>query len=203
MENNSIYSISPIDGRYHQYTTILKKYFSEFALFKYRLMIEVEYLIYLKKIGLPEFKNFPDNNIFIRNIYKNFSHSDCIQIKKIESTINHDVKAVEYFLSEKLQKNYLSDYKSFIHFGLTSQDINNNSITLSIKNCIEDVFIPTVELILDSLLKKSSDWVHYKMLSHTTDNLQFQPLWVKKLWFFIIEFQNNYNNLKILIIMVN
>ena len=167
MEDNSIYSISPIDGRYHKYTKLLKNYFSEFALFKYRLMIEIEYLIYLKKIGLPEFKNFPPNKTFLRNIYKNFSNSDCIEIKNIESTINHDVKAVEYFLSEKLQKIYLSDYKSFIHFGLTSQDINNNSITLSIKNCIEDVFIPMIELILDDLLEKSSDWVYYKMLSHT------------------------------------
>ena len=167
MDNNFIYSISPIDGRYHTNTQSLKKYFSEFALFKYRLMIEVEYLIYLKKIGLPEFENFPPNKIFLRNIYKNFSHSDCIEIKKIESSINHDVKAVEYFLSEKLQKIYLSDYKSFIHFGLTSQDINNNSITLSIKNCIEDVIIPLLENILSDLLEKSSDWIHYKMLSHT------------------------------------
>ena len=167
MENNSIYSISPIDGRYHNYTKSLKNYFSEFALFKYRLMIEVEYLIYLKKIQLPEFKLFPSNTFLLRNIYKKFSCSDCIQIKNIESTINHDVKAVEYFFSEQLNKINLSDYKSFIHFGLTSQDINNNSITLSIKNCIEDVIIPLLENILSDLLEKSSDWIHYKMLSHT------------------------------------
>jgi len=167
MENNSIYSISPIDGRYHNYTQPLINYFSEFALFKYRLMIEVEYFIYLKKIGLPEFKLFPSNTFLLRNIYKKFSCSDCIQIKNIESTINHDVKAVEYFFSQQLQKNNLSNYKSFIHFGLTSQDINNNSITLSIKNCIEDVIIPLLENILSDLLEKSSTWIHYKMLSHT------------------------------------
>jgi len=167
MENHSIYSISPIDGRYHTYTQSLKNYFSEFALFKYRLMIEVEYLIYLKKIGLPELQNFPSDTSFLKNIYNSFSFSDCIQIKNIESTINHDVKAVEYFFSQQLQKNNLSNYKSFIHFGLTSQDINNNSITLSIKNCIEDVIIPLLQNILSDLLEKSSDWIHYKMLSHT------------------------------------
>ena len=167
MENNSIYSISPIDGRYHNYTKSLKNYFSEFALFKYRLMIEVEYLIYLKKIQLPEFKLFPSNTFLLRNIYKKFSYSDCIHIKNIESTINHDVKAVEYFFSEQLNKINLSDYKSFIHFGLTSQDINNNSITLSIKNSIEDLIIPLLENILSDLLEKSSTWIHYKMLSHT------------------------------------
>lgn len=167
MENNSIYSISPIDGRYNNITISLKNYFSEFALFKYRLMFEIEYLLFLKKIQLPPLLHFPNNNTFLKNIYKNFSHNCCLQIKKIESTINHDVKAVEYFLSQQLQYMGLSKYTSFIHFGLTSQDINNNSITLSIKNCIEDIFIPMIELLLDDLLEKSSDWIHYKMLSHT------------------------------------
>ena len=167
MELHPIYSISPIDGRYNSYTQPLKIYFSEFALFKYRLQFEVEYLIYLKTIGLPELKPFPSNNILLKNIYKNFSYDDCIQIKNIESNINHDVKAVEYFFSQQLDKINLSKYKSFIHFGLTSQDINNNSITLSIKNCIEDIFIPLMENILNDLLNKSSDWVQYKMLSHT------------------------------------
>ena len=168
MEDNTIYSISPIDGRYYNYTECLKKYFSEFALFKYRLMIEIEYLIYLKKIGLPELANMFSNKFYIiRNIYKTFSHSCCINIKDIESTINHDVKAVEYFLSEKMQKIGLSKYTSFIHFGLTSQDINNNSITLSIKNCIEEVIIPLIEDILKDLLEKSSNWKQYKMISHT------------------------------------
>jgi len=165
--DNSIYSISPIDGRYFKLTECLRKYFSEFALFKYRLMFEVKYLLFLKKMGLPEFKTFPQSNSFLKNIYKNFSHDCCMKIKNIESTINHDVKAVEYFLGEQLQYMGLSQFKSFIHFGLTSQDINNNSITLSIKNCIEDIIIPIIENILSDLLEKSSDWIHYKMLSHT------------------------------------
>ena len=119
-------------------------------------------------MGLPEFKTFPKPNSFIKNIYKNFSHNPIVlKIKNIESTINHDVKMVEYFLGEQLQYMGLVNYKSFIHFGLTSQDINNNSITLSIKNCIEDIIIPIIENILSDLLEKSSDWIHYKMLSHT------------------------------------
>ena len=167
MSNHEIYAISPIDGRYHACTSHLAKYFSEFALFKYRLMFEIEYFIYLHKIGLPELINFPPNKVLIRNIYKNFSHMDCLKIKEIESKINHDVKAVEYFLNEKLKKLHLTKFSSFIHFGLTSQDINNNSITLSIKNCIEDIIIPMIELISDELLEKSSDWIHHKMISRT------------------------------------
>ena len=167
MENNSLYSISPLDGRYTNYTCCLKKYFSEFALFKYRLMIEIEYLIYLKSIELPELKDFPDINQELKNIYKNFSHDDCIQIKNIEFVINHDVKAVEYFLAQKLESFDLHKYKSFIHFGLTSQDINNNAITLSIKNCIEEIIIPKLEEILTNLLDKSLQWSEHVMLSHT------------------------------------
>ena len=167
MEHNSLYNITPIDGRYHNYTDCLKKYFSEFALFKYRLMIEIEYLIYLKSIELPELENFPDINQELKNIYKKFSHSDCIQIKNIESTINHDIKAVEYFLAQKLESFDLQNYKSFIHFALTSQDINNNAITLSIKNCIEEIIIPILEKTLNSLLQKSSEWSEHIMLSHT------------------------------------
>ena len=167
MENNSLYCISPLDGRYTNYTSCLKKYFSEFALFKYRLMIEIEYLIYLKSIELPELKDFPNINQELKNIYKNFSHDDCIQIKNIEFVINHDVKAVEYFLAQKLESFDLHKYKSFIHFGLTSQDINNNSITLSIKNCIEEIIIPKLEDILANLLDKSLQWSEHVMLSHT------------------------------------
>ena len=167
MNQNPIYSISPIDGRYYEYTELLKNYFSEFALFKYRLMIEIEYLIYLKKVGIPELKNFPNDTKLLKNIYNNFSHQDCMKIKNIESNINHDVKAVEYFLSEKIEKLNLSKYKSFIHFGLTSQDINNNSITLSIKNSLENLIIPLIDNILSDLLEKSSQWIYYKMLSHT------------------------------------
>tara|TARA_B000000475_G_C15974811_1_gene438527 strand:- start:101 stop:1456 length:1356 start_codon:yes stop_codon:yes gene_type:complete len=166
--DNNIFCISPIDGRYNKYTNPLREYFSEFALFKYRLMFEIEYLLFLKnKVDLPELVSFPANNLFIKNIYKKFSKVDCLEIKNIESKINHDVKAVEYYIGDELEKLNLSNFKSFIHFGLTSQDINNNSITLSIKNCIEDIFIPLFENILDDLLDKSLNWVKFKMISHT------------------------------------
>ena len=164
---NSLYSISPIDGRYRKYTKCLQGYFSEFALFKYRLTFEIEYLLYLKKIKLPELENFPEDNSFLRNIYKNFSNMCCTKIKNIEKNINHDVKSVEYFLAEQLQYMGLSKYTSFIHYGLTSQDINNNSITLSIKNCMDDIIIPLINNILVDLSNKSSVWKHDKMISHT------------------------------------
>ena len=167
MEENNILCISPIDGRYSQYTDCLKDYFSEFALFKYRLMFEIEYLLFLKKINLDELSNFPNNDSFIKNIYKNFSKSDCLEIKNIESTINHDVKSVEYFLAKKIENTDFYKFKSFIHFGLTSQDINNNSITLSIKNCIENILIPEIQDILNDLSNKSSLWINYNMLGHT------------------------------------
>ena len=163
----SIYAISPIDGRYYTYTKCLQDYFSEFALFKYRLKFEVEYLLYLKKIELPELENFPENNYFLKNIYYNFSHICCSKIKNFEKITNHDVKSVEYFLAEQLQYMGLSKYTSFIHYGLTSQDINNNSITLSIKNCMDDIIIPLINNILVDLSNKSSVWKHDKMISHT------------------------------------
>ena len=167
MEENNILCISPIDGRYSQYTNCLKDYFSEFALFKYRLMFEIEYLLFLKKIQLPQLSNFPNDDLFIKNIYKNFSKLDCFKIKYIESTINHDVKSVEYFLAQKLENTDYYKFKSFIHFGLTSQDINNNSITLSIKNCIENILIPEIQDILNDLSNKSSLWINCNMLGYT------------------------------------
>ena len=130
-------------------------------------MFEIEYLIFLHEIQLPKLINYPIDEGFLRHIYKNFSHKDCLKIKNEELIINHDVKAVEYFLAEKLRKVNLSNLIPFIHFGLTSQDINNNSITLSIKNCIEELIIPLIEVILAELLKKSTDWINHKMISRT------------------------------------
>ena len=160
--------ISSIDGRYYNYTKNLNHYFSEFSLFKYRLLIEITYLLYLKDIHLDELKDFTDNNCtIIKNIYQNFTLEDCIAIKKIEENINHDVKALEYFIQNKFDTFGLSKFKSFIHFGLTSQDINNNSIILSIKDCIEFTIIPLLETILSNLLKKSQLWNKIIMISHT------------------------------------
>ena len=167
MENNLL-CISPIDGRYHKYTKCLVNYFSEFALFKYRLRIEICYFIYLKVMNIKELNDLSNNDCtLIRTIYDNFTLQDCIAIKNIEKKINHDVKAVEYFIQDKFDNLGLSQYKSFIHFALTSQDINNNSLTLSIKECINDIVIPLLETILNNLLEKSKVWENIIMISRT------------------------------------
>jgi adenylosuccinate lyase len=166
---DNLLCISPIDGRYHNYTKILNHYFSEFALFKYRLLFEIAYFLYLKEdVNLNELKELTSIDCsIIRTIYDNFTLNDCIMIKNIEKNINHDVKALEYFIQNKFDKFGLSKYKSFIHFGLTSQDINNNSITLSIKECIEYTIIPKLENILSILLEKSILWNNIIMISRT------------------------------------
>ena len=133
-------AISPIDGRYHQKTKDLIIYFSEEALIKYRVRVEIEYFIALCNLPLPQLKDidkksFPD----LRNIYKNFTAIDAAAVKEIEKTTNHDVKAVEYFIKEKFDALGLQDYKEFIHFGLTSQDINNTAVPLSLKEAVENV----------------------------------------------------------------
>lgn len=167
MENNLL-CISPIDGRYHTYTQCLVSYFSEFALFKYRLRIEICYFIYLKIMNIKELNDLTKEQCdIIMNIYYNFTLQDCIKIKNIEKNINHDVKAVEYFIQDKFDNLGLSQYKSFIHFALTSQDINNNSLTLSIKECINDILIPLLETILNNLLEKSKVWENIIMISRT------------------------------------
>ena len=164
---DNLLCISPIDGRYHNYTKELTNYFSEFALFKYRLLFEISYFLYLKEINLNELKDLDKNNCTdIRTIYDSFTLDDCIMIKDIEK-IKHDVKAVEYFIQNKFDNLKLSKFKSFIHFGLTSQDINNNSITLSIKECIEDKIIPKLENILSTLLEKTVLWNNIIMISRT------------------------------------
>ena len=142
MELDVLTAISPIDGRYRGKTKALAAYFSEFALIKYRVQVEVEYFITLCELPLPQLKGI-DNSVFetLRNIYRNFSEADAQRIKDIESVTNHDVKAVEYFLKEEFDKmGGMDDYKEFIHFGLTSQDINNTSVPLSIKEALEQVY---------------------------------------------------------------
>ena len=164
---NKLLNISPIDGRYNEYTNILSDYFSEYGLFKYRLYIEIKYFIFLCN-KISELNNITKKETnLIMNIYNNFTIKDCIKIKNIEKKINHDVKAIEYFIQEKFDLYNLSKYKSFIHFGLTSQDINNNALTLSIKNCIENIIIPLLEEILNKLLEKLDIWKNIILLSHT------------------------------------
>ena len=143
MELSRLTAISPIDGRYRAKTKELSEFFSEFALIRYRVLVEIEYFIALSEIPLPELKTFDRNNIKnLRKIYKDFSLEDANRIKEIETKTNHDVKAVEYFIKESFEKLNLNKQKEFIHFGLTSQDINNTATPLMIKEGFEKVYQP-------------------------------------------------------------
>ncbi|HMI08043.1 MAG TPA: adenylosuccinate lyase [Flavobacterium sp.] len=161
-------AISPIDGRYRSKTISLSKYFSEEALIRYRVLVEIEYFIALCEVPLPQLKGV-DNSLFesLRNIYKNFATEDALWIKDTEKTTNHDVKAVEYFIKEKFEKFGLSQYKEFIHFGLTSQDINNTAIPLSTKEAFQDVYLKLLIELVAKLKELSIDWAAIPMLART------------------------------------
>ena len=145
MELNQLTAISPIDGRYRNKVSGLANYFSEFALIKYRVKVEIEYFIALCEIPLPQLKDF-DTSLFkhLRHIYEDFSEKDAQKIKEIEKVTNHDVKAVEYFIKEKFDLLSLEQYKEVIHFGLTSQDINNTSVPMSLKDGLEKELLPNL-----------------------------------------------------------
>lgn len=161
-------AISPIDGRYHQKTKKLSAYFSEEALIKYRVRVEIEYFISLCELPLPQLKNV-EPSIFpkLRDIYNNFTSLDASAIKEIEKTTNHDVKAVEYFIKEKFEDLSLSQFKEFIHFGLTSQDINNTAVPLSLKEAVSNEYIPALTEIIQKLDSLSSDWANIPLLART------------------------------------
>ena len=169
MKLDLLTAISPIDGRYRGKTDVLAAYFSEFALIKYRVQVEVEYFITLCELPLPQLKGV-DKGVFetLRNIYRNFSEADAQRIKDIESVTNHDVKAVEYFLKEEFDKlGGMDDYKEFIHFGLTSQDINNTSVPLSVKEALEQVYYPQIEELIAQLRAYAEEWAAIPMLAKT------------------------------------
>ncbi|GAA4272369.1 adenylosuccinate lyase [Aquimarina gracilis] len=161
-------AISPIDGRYASKTQSLSAYFSEEALIKYRVLVEIEYFIALCEIPLPQLQGF-DTSLFdaLREIYTSFSSDDALAIKDIEKVTNHDVKAVEYFIKEKFDALGLQKYKEFIHFGLTSQDINNTAIPLSIKEAIGNVYIPQYNEVIVKLKSLVSEWAEVSMLART------------------------------------
>ena len=165
---NTLNAISPIDGRYRGKVEPLALYFSEGALIKYRVRVEVEYFIALCEMPLPQLKQV-DRALLprLRAIYENFTDNDALEIKEIEKTTNHDVKAVEYFLKRHFDALGLADYKEFIHFGLTSQDINNTAVPLSIKECHEQVLMPRYEAILSMIEEKAVEWKDTPMLAHT------------------------------------
>ena len=161
-------AVSPIDGRYRRHTDVLSPYFSEYGLIRYRVRVEIEYFIALSELPLPQLESV-DSELFtqLRAIVDNFSEVDAQRIKDIEKTTNHDVKAVEYFLKEKWSELGLADYQEFIHFGLTSQDINNTAIPLSVREALEQVYRPLLDKVLDKLRRQAQQWADVPMLART------------------------------------
>ena len=165
---STLTAISPVDGRYRNKAENLAAYFSEYALIKYRVQVEIEYFITLSEF-LPQLRALAtgENKEALRKIYREFSVEDATRIKEIESVTNHDVKAVEYFIKEKFDLLSLQEYKEFIHFGLTSQDINNTSVPLSIKDALNEVYFPGLQEVIDMLKKYAEDWAVVPMLAKT------------------------------------
>lgn len=168
MNNAPLNAISPIDGRYHSKTKALQAYYSEYGLIRYRVLVEVEYFLALTVIPLASLQDFPkDKEEPLRDLYRNFTESDALWIKETEKTTNHDVKAVEYFLKEKMTALGLEKYLEFIHFGLTSQDINNTAVPLSLKEGIADVYMPLLNNLIDTLKGLENEWKDIPMLART------------------------------------
>ena len=169
MTLDALTAVSPIDGRYRSKTECLADYFSEYALIRYRVRVEIEYFITLCELPLPQLESF-NSTLFeqLRDIYRNFNETSAARVKEIENTTNHDVKAVEYFIKEEFDKiGGLDDYKEFIHFGLTSQDINNTSVPLSVKEALEEVVYPQVEELIAQLKEYAEEWKDIPMLAKT------------------------------------
>ncbi len=197
MSLSQLNAISPIDGRYRNKVNELAPYFSEEALIKYRVLVEIEYFIALCNIPLPQLKGI-DSSVFenLRSIYKNFSREDALAIKEIENVTNHDVKAVEYFIKEKFDKLSLTKYKEFIHFGLTSQDINNTAIPLSIKEAVHDIYTPEYLKVLNKLKALSQDWSAISMLARTHGQPASPTRLGKELKVFVVRLEQQFNLLK-------
>ena len=194
MSLSSLNAISPIDGRYRNKVNELAPYFSEEALIKYRVQVEIEYFIALCEQPLPQLKTF-NSNLFedLRNIYKNFTPIDASAIKEIEKVTNHDVKAVEYFIKDKFDALNISEYKEFIHFGLTSQDINNTAIPLSIKEAMNNVYVPEYFIILKKLKELTEEWANIPMLARTHGQPASPTRLGKEIAVFVVRLEEQFN----------
>ena len=168
MNNSELLTISPVDGRYHKVTKSLAPYFSELGLFKYRIQVEIEYFIHLVDLPLPQLSEF-DRELFddLRSIYQNFDVKGGVRIKEIEKVTNHDVKAVEYYIKEQFDNLGLSAFKEFIHFGLTSQDINNTATPLLVRDGFEHEILPKLDSLVHLLWDISEQWEKIPMLART------------------------------------
>lgn len=192
-----LFAISPLDGRYHQQTRELSKYFSEFALFRYRVHVEIEYFIALSNAGLKQFE--PINKGLensLRSIYIHFSEEDARQIKQIERTTNHDIKAVEYFIKEKLHALDLEHVSEFVHFALTSQDINNTAIPLLLKDAHQQVILPMFDEIVGLLKQLSAEWKNIPMLARTHGQPASPTALGKEIMVFVERLQAQMNLIK-------
>ena len=193
---NNILSISPIDGRYYSKTESLSAYFSEFGLIKYRVFVEIEYFLALSKLPIENFKNLSEKDRKnIRSIYQNFTHQDALKIKEIENEINHDVKAVEYFLKNQFDKTGLDKYKEFIHFGLTSQDVNNTAIPLMLKESINDIILPQLKNLIISLDNISNMSDEISMIARTHGQPASPTTLGKEINVFTIRIENQIKSL--------
>lgn len=198
MTLDALTAISPIDGRYRNKTAALADYFSEYALIRYRVRVEIEYFITLCELPLPQLKAF-DHKLFdkLRDIYRNFSESDAQRVKDIEKITNHDVKAVEYFIKEEFDKiGGLDDFKEFIHFGLTSQDINNTSVPLSIKETLENVYYPKLEELIAQLKAYADEWKDVPMLAKTHGQPASPTRLGKEIMVFVYRLEQQLQSLK-------
>ena len=203
MELDVLTAISPIDGRYRNKTEQLADYFSEYALIRYRVRVEIEYFIALCELPLPQLENF-DHSLFerFRDIYRNFSEQDAARVKEIESVTNHDVKAVEYFIKEQIDaisKSLsvdLNPFKEFIHFGLTSQDINNTSVPLSVKEAIDEAYVPLLEELIEQLHDYAEEWKNVAMLAKTHGQPASPTRLGKEIMVYVYRLEEQLNGLK-------
>jgi adenylosuccinate lyase len=197
MELTNLTAISPIDGRYRKVTNELATYFSEFGLIKYRVQVEIEYFILLAQQGLPQLPKLSNEKIEnLKSVYQNFSFADAEIIKETEKTTNHDVKAVEYFIKDKLTQQGLENYLEFVHFGLTSQDINNTSIPLSLKQATHEVVIPTLNLVIEKLTALAKEWKHVSLLARTHGQPASPTRLGKEIYVFVERLTIQLNQLK-------
>jgi adenylosuccinate lyase len=195
--NNQLLAISPIDGRYRTKVEELAAYFSEFALIKYRVFVEIEYFIALCEIPLPQLRNFDKHNYQkLRQIFNNFTTDDAAKVKGIENITNHDVKAVEYFLKEKFENLGLSSFKEFIHFALTSQDINNTSVPFSLKVCAEKILNPEINKVVDKIRSLSDEFKDIVMIARTHGQPASPTKMGKELYVFVERLENQIKLLK-------
>ncbi|MGZ4097434.1 MAG: lyase family protein, partial [Bacteroidia bacterium] len=197
MELNALTAISPVDGRYRKTTDPLSVYFSEFGLIKYRVLVEIEYFIALSQTGLPQLPAVSEEQKKkLRSVYTDFSMDNALQIKETEKTTNHDVKAVEYFVKEKLSALGLDAYLEFIHFGLTSQDINNTSIPLSLKEASEKTLIPSLTEVIHKLTELSKEWKNVPLLAKTHGQPASPTKLGKEIYVFVERLTVQLNTLK-------